>query len=69
MAACKMIDIIALVLGHALLAAALLRLALRMDVDDDPFMGRLAAEVGAERARKRQQRRGNSAPGNDSAGA
>ena len=40
-----MIDTIALVLGHALLATALLRLALRADVDQDPHIASLQAEA------------------------
>lgn len=71
-----MIDTLALVLGHALLAAALLRLALRVDVDEDPLIGRLAAEAADARAHKRQNRRSRPhapgpgpgpAPGADSA--
>jgi hypothetical protein len=60
-----MIDTIALVLGHALLGAALLRLALRVDVDDDPLIARLTAEVAASRKSKKQQRRASESSSSD----
>lgn len=44
-----MIDQFALALGHGLLAVALLRLALRGDVDADPLVGELAEEAAARR--------------------
>ena len=47
-----MIDTIALVLGHALLATALLRLALRADVDQDPRIASLQAAARAQRQSK-----------------
>jgi hypothetical protein len=60
-----MIDYIALAIGHGLLAVALLRLALRGDVDDDPLLSSLASDAQADRqsssaagrnARRRAQR-------------
>lgn len=58
-----MIDTIALALGHALLAAALLRLALRADVDRDPLLARLSEEAESERrSRKAGARKRRSAP-------
>lgn len=58
-----MIDTIALALGHALLAAALLRLALRADVDRDPLLARLSEEAESERrSRKAGARQRRSAP-------
>ncbi|MCU0948697.1 MAG: hypothetical protein MUF47_10660 [Porphyrobacter sp.] len=47
-----MIDTIALVLGHALLATALLRLALRADVDQDPHIASLQAQARTQRQSK-----------------
>lgn len=44
-----MIDYFALALGHGLLALALLRLALRGDVDADPLMASLTKEAAARR--------------------
>lgn len=44
-----MIDQFALALGHGLLAVALLRLALRGDVDVDPLVGELAETAAARR--------------------
>ncbi|MGY6637534.1 MAG: hypothetical protein ACXIUO_10370 [Erythrobacter sp.] len=44
-----MIDTLALALGHVLLGIALLRLALRGDVDDDPRIIALQAEAKARR--------------------
>jgi hypothetical protein len=46
-----MIDYFALALGHGLLAFALLRLALRSDVDADPLIARLAEAAAARRKR------------------
>lgn len=46
-----MIDTFALALGHGLLALALLRLALRGDVDADPLIARLAEAAAARRKR------------------
>ncbi len=62
-----MIDTIALVLGHALLAVALLRLALRVDVDDDPLIARLSQQAAAQRKAGRNQRRGGRALRQDAA--
>jgi hypothetical protein len=47
-----MIDTFALALGHGLLALALLRLALRGDVDADPLIGRLAEDAAAARRKR-----------------
>ncbi len=44
-----MIDTLALALGHVLLGIALLRLALRGDVDDDPRIIALQAEAKVRR--------------------
>jgi len=44
-----MIDQIALALGHGLLALALLRLALRGDVDADPLVEELKDEAADKR--------------------
>gem|GEM_PF-1440345 len=49
MAGLTMIDTLALALGHVLLGIALLRLALRGDVDDDPRIIALQAEAKARR--------------------
>ena len=56
-AAGTMIDTIALLLGHALLVVALWRLALRVDVDDDPLLARLSGEAAAQRKAGREARR------------
>jgi len=59
-----MIDTIALALGHALLAVALVRLALRVDVDRDPLIARLAAAAEeARRTRRGGARAKGPAPG------
>lgn len=61
---CAMIDYIALAIGHGLLAFALLRLALREDVDIDPAIAALndkvriereAASVAGRNARRRER--------------
>jgi 4'-phosphopantetheinyl transferase EntD len=44
-----MIDQLALALGHGLLAVALLRLALREDVDVDPLVEELKEEAAEKR--------------------
>jgi hypothetical protein len=44
-----MIDYIALALGHGLMAIALLRLALREDLDGDPLLTRLKEDTAANR--------------------
>jgi hypothetical protein len=62
-----MIDTIALALGHALLAAALLRLALRVDVDADPLIARLTAQSANERKQRRAAARGPRRGGDDGA--
>ena len=54
-----MIDYFALALGHGLLALALLRLALRGDVDADPLMTSLTKEAAARRKRPPRPARGN----------
>jgi hypothetical protein len=66
-----MIDYFALVLGHGLLALALLRLALREDVDADPLMATLEAETAARRKNgaTRGSRSRAAKPGNDAATA
>ncbi|MEQ8411880.1 MAG: hypothetical protein RIB52_10020 [Erythrobacter sp.] len=70
-----MIDQFALALGHGLLAAALLRLALRDDVDADPLVAELG-EAGAARrraasptGRKAARRAGRAVPGREGIGA
>jgi len=52
-----MIDHFALALGHGLLAIALLRLALRGDVDRDPLAGSIADEKAGERKARSAARR------------
>lgn len=52
-----MIDYFALALGHGLLALALLRVAMRGDVDADPLMASLIKDAAAAR-RKAAPRRG-----------
>lgn len=49
MAGSKMIDILALALGHALLGVALLRLTLREDVDHDPRIDGLKRDIRDQR--------------------
>lgn len=44
-----MIDYFALALGHGLMAMALLRLVLRPDLDVDPLLDRLKADMAANR--------------------
>ncbi len=46
-----MIDHLALAIGHALLAVALLRLVLRAGLDDDPLIGDIEAEAADRRKR------------------
>ncbi|AOL24906.1 hypothetical protein Ga0102493_11777 [Erythrobacter litoralis] len=66
-----MIDQIALALGHGLLAVALLRLALRGDVDTDPLVEELKDEGAAKRrahssaGRKAARRTADAGPGPD----
>jgi hypothetical protein len=65
-----MIDYFALALGHGLLALALLRLALREDVDSDPLITSLAAEAAARRKNGAKGSRARAAkPGDDAAAA
>lgn len=44
-----MIDTFALALGHGLLAVALLRLAMRAGLDEDPLVASLEAEADSNR--------------------
>ena len=44
-----MIDYIALAIGHGLMAIALLRLALREDLDSDPLVRQLKEDAAANR--------------------
>ncbi|WP_296719523.1 hypothetical protein [Erythrobacter sp.] len=44
-----MIDYFALALGHGLMAMAVLRLVLRPDMDVDPLLDRLNADMAANR--------------------
>ena len=46
-----MIDHVALAIGHALLAVAMLRLVLRAGLDDDPLIGEIEAEAADRRKR------------------
>lgn len=63
-----MIDYFALALGHGLLALALLRLALRDDVDGDPLIASLEAEAAARRKNGTKGARSKAAnPGDDAA--
>lgn len=52
-----MIDHIALAIGHGLLALALLRLALRDDLNADPLLEGLKAAARGRRAARRKARR------------
>ncbi len=56
-----MIDYFALALGHGLLALALLRLAMRGDVDADPLIARLAEAAAERRKRPARGARGDAA--------
>lgn len=66
-----MIDYFALALGHGLLALALLRLALRDDVDGDPLITSLTAEAAARRKKgaARGARTKPAKPGDDASAA
>jgi hypothetical protein len=64
-----MIDYFALALGHGLLALALLRLALRGDVDADPLIASLQAEAAARRKHPPKGARRSVPPGNDAPAA
>jgi hypothetical protein len=44
-----MIDHFALALGHGLLAFAMLRLAMRAGLDEDPLIGEIEAETATNR--------------------
>ena len=46
-----MIDHVALAIGHALLAVAMLRLVLRAGLDDDPLIGEIESEAADRRKR------------------
>lgn len=56
-----MIDYFALALGHGLLAFALLRLALRADVDGDPLITSLTQAAAARRKHSAKRARGKAA--------
>jgi hypothetical protein len=64
-----MIDYFALALGHGLLALALLRLALRGDVDSDPLMTSLAAQVAERRKAAQRGARGKAGANGDQSAA
>ena len=67
-----MIDTLALALGHGLMAMAMLRLAMRKGLDDDPLLGELAAETSSNRkatsaAGRNAARRAGGAAGDEGA--
>jgi len=51
-----MIDTLALALGHGLLAIALLRMAMRDDLDVDPAIAEAQEQARADRAARRKLR-------------
>jgi hypothetical protein len=62
-----MIDYFALALGHGLLALALLRVAMRGDVDADPLLASLAEDAAARRKTPPRRSRGKAAMRGDEA--